>query len=71
MRPWPWVEDHHTMGTAGIAVHFGPAHPAAHGVLRMTLYMKGEHVLGAILTLGLLHRGTEKLLEHRHPMQWL
>ena len=47
-------------------LHFGPAHPAAHGVLRMVLSMRGEWVVGSVLTLGLLHRGTEKLMELRH-----
>jgi len=48
-------------------LHFGPAHPAAHGVLRCMLAMRGEYVTGVVLTLGLLHRGTEKLMELRHP----
>lgn len=52
------------MGSA--ILHFGPAHPAAHGVLRCILMMRGEYVVGCILTLGLLHRGTEKLMEMRH-----
>ncbi len=47
-------------------LHFGPAHPAAHGVLRCILQMRGEYVIGSVLTLGLLHRGTEKLMEMRH-----
>ena len=47
-------------------LHFGPAHPAAHGVLRCILVMRGEYIMGTVLTLGLLHRGTEKLMELRH-----
>lgn len=47
-------------------LHFGPAHPAAHGVLRCILLMQGEYILSTVLTLGLLHRGTEKLMEMRH-----
>ena len=49
-------------------LHFGPAHPAAHGVLRCMLCMRGEYILGCTLTLGLLHRATELLMEIRHPV---
>ena len=49
-------------------LHFGPAHPAAHGVLRCMLCMRGEYVMGCTLTLGLLHRSTERLMELRHPV---
>ena len=59
------------MSTVWTTLHLGPAHPAAHGVLRCVLHMRGEHVAGCVLTLGLLHRGTEKLLELRHPLQCL
>ena len=52
------------MGTS--VLHFGQAHPAAHGVLRCILMMRGEYIVGSVLTLGLLHRGTEKLMEVRH-----
>ena len=54
------------MGTS--VLHFGPAHPAAHGVLRCMLCMRSEYVVGCTLTLGLLHRGTERLMEMRHPV---
>ena len=54
------------MRTSTSTLHFGPAHPAAHGVLRLVVVMRGEWIVGSILTLGLLHRGTEKLLEMRH-----
>ena len=57
------------MHSSSTTLHMGPAHPAAHGVLRAMLCMRGEYVLGCVLSLGLLHRGTEKLLELRHPMQ--
>ena len=57
------------MLTTGLMLAFGPAHPAAHGVLRCMLVMQGEWVIGATITLGLLHRGTEKLIELRHAMQ--
>ncbi len=57
------------MSTVGTVVHFGPAHPAAHGVLRCMLVMRAEHVLSTVITLGLLHRGTEKLIELRSILQ--
>jgi NADH-quinone oxidoreductase subunit D len=47
------------------AVNFGPQHPAAHGVLRLVLEMDGEVVTRADPHVGLLHRGTEKLMEYR------
>ena len=43
-------------------VNFGPQHPAAHGVLRLILEMRGERVQRADPHIGLLHRGTEKLV---------
>jgi NADH:ubiquinone oxidoreductase subunit D len=46
-------------------VNFGPQHPAAHGVLRMILEMNGEEILRADPHIGLLHRGTEKLIEYK------
>ena len=44
-------------------MNFGPQHPAAHGVLRMVLELDGEIVERVDLHIGLLHRGTEKLME--------
>jgi len=46
-------------------LNFGPQHPAAHGVLRLVLELKGEVVVKADPHIGLLHRGTEKLLEYK------
>jgi len=46
-------------------LNFGPQHPAAHGVLRLVLEMDGETILKADPHVGLLHRGTEKLAEHK------
>jgi len=46
-------------------VNLGPQHPAAHGVLRLVLELDGEVVVRADPHIGLLHRGTEKLMEHR------
>ncbi len=50
-------------------VNFGPQHPAAHGVLRMVLELDGEIVTRADPHIGLLHRGTEKLMESRTYLQ--
>ncbi|MCK5167458.1 MAG: NADH-quinone oxidoreductase subunit D [Rhodospirillaceae bacterium] len=52
-----------------LTLNFGPQHPAAHGVLRMVLEMDGEVVERADPHIGLLHRGTEKLIEHKTYMQ--
>lgn len=52
-----------------ITVNFGPQHPAAHGVLRLILEMDGEVVTRADPHIGLLHRGTEKLIEHKTYLQ--
>ncbi len=50
-------------------INFGPQHPAAHGVLRLVLEMDGEIVERADPHIGLLHRGTEKLIEYKTYMQ--
>ncbi|MDP3961574.1 MAG: NADH-quinone oxidoreductase subunit D [Pseudorhodobacter sp.] len=50
-------------------INFGPQHPAAHGVLRMVLELDGEIVVRADPHIGLLHRGTEKLMESRTYLQ--
>ena len=50
-------------------VNFGPQHPAAHGVLRLVLEMNGEVVERADPHIGLLHRGTEKLIEYKTYLQ--
>ncbi|EDR05498.1 uncharacterized protein LACBIDRAFT_303351 [Laccaria bicolor S238N-H82] len=52
-------------------VNFGPQHPAAHGVLRMILELNGEEILRADPHIGLLHRGTEKLIEYKTYIQAL
>ena len=51
------------------AINFGPQHPAAHGVLRLVLEMDGEVIERADPHIGLLHRGTEKLIEYKTYMQ--
>lgn len=50
-------------------INFGPVHPAAHGVLRLVLELNGEVVERVDPHVGLLHRGTEKLLEHKTYLQ--
>jgi NADH dehydrogenase I D subunit len=52
-------------------MNFGPQHPAAHGVLRLVLELDGEIIRRADPHVGLLHRGTEKLIEHKTYMQAL
>ena len=52
-------------------INFGPQHPAAHGVLRLVLDLDGEVVERADPHIGLLHRGTEKLIEYKTYMQAL
>ena len=52
-------------------INFGPQHPAAHGVLRLVLEMNGEVVERSDPHIGLLHRGTEKLIEQKSYLQAL
>ncbi len=52
-------------------INFGPQHPAAHGVLRLVLDLDGEIVTRVDPHIGLLHRGTEKLIEHKTYLQAL
>ncbi|MGB1418503.1 MAG: NADH-quinone oxidoreductase subunit D, partial [Candidatus Puniceispirillaceae bacterium] len=54
-----------------ITMNFGPQHPVAHGVLRLVLEMDGEVIERADPHVGLLHRGTEKLIEHKTYLQAL
>src|SRR3954467_6390060 len=51
------------------SINFGPQHPAAHGVLRLVLRLNGEVVKRADPHIGLLHRGTEKLIEYKNYTQ--
>jgi NADH dehydrogenase I D subunit len=55
----------------GLTLNFGPQHPAAHGVLRLVLNLKGEFVERSDPHIGLLHRGTEKLIEYKTYLQAL
>ncbi len=50
-------------GLRNFTINFGPQHPAAHGVLRLVLELDGEVVRRVDPHIGLLHRGTEKLIE--------
>lgn len=52
-------------------INFGPQHPAAHGVLRLILDLNGEIIERADPHIGLLHRGTEKLIEYKTFLQAL
>ena len=52
-----------------LTINFGPQHPAAHGVLRMVLEMDGEVIERVDPHIGLLHRGTEKLIEDKTYLQ--
>ncbi len=54
-----------------VEINFGPQHPAAHGVLRLILEMDGEVIERADPHIGLLHRGTEKLIEYKTYLQAL
>lgn len=54
-----------------LSLNFGPQHPAAHGVLRLVLELEGETVMRADPHIGLLHRGTEKLIEYKTYTQAL
>lgn len=63
------IADHTTIKP--YTMNFGPQHPAAHGVLRLVMEMDGEMVTRADPHIGLLHRGTEKLIEAKTYMQAL
>ena len=59
------------MAESSYTLNFGPQHPAAHGVLRLVLQLDGEIVERADPHIGLLHRGTEKLIEYKTYLQAL
>jgi NADH-quinone oxidoreductase subunit D len=59
------------LATRNFTINFGPQHPAAHGVLRMVLELDGEIVTRVDPHIGLLHRGTEKLIEQKTYLQAL
>jgi NADH-quinone oxidoreductase subunit D len=61
----------HSKDIKNVSINFGPQHPAAHGVFRLILEMDGEVIERADPHIGLLHRGTEKLIEHKTYLQAL
>src|SRR5690606_27230889 len=63
--------ERHLTKIKNFTLNFGPQHPAAHGVLRLVLELDGEVVVKADPHIGLLHRGTEKLIEHKNYLQAL
>jgi NADH-quinone oxidoreductase subunit D len=58
-----------TAASRNFTINFGPQHPAAHGVLRLVLELDGEVVARVDPHIGLLHRGTEKLIEYKTYLQ--
>lgn len=54
---------------SNLTINFGPQHPAAHGVLRLVMELSGESVKKCDPHVGLLHRGTEKLIEYKTYLQ--
>lgn len=60
-----------TAGFRAMQLNFGPQHPSAHGVLRLILVLRGEIILRVDPHIGLLHRGTEKLLEQKTVLKGL
>lgn len=63
------MEDNKQIFEKDLTLNFGPQHPAAHGVLRLILEMDGEVITKADPHIGLLHRGTEKLIEQKTYLQ--
>lgn len=55
--------------TKVLQLNFGPQHPAAHGVLRLIIFLDGEYIIKVDPHIGLLHRGTEKLIEYKPYIQ--
>ena len=64
-------DDYESRKIRHYTVNFGPQHPAAHGVLRLILELNGEEIVRADPHVGLLHRGTEKLIEYKTYLQAL
>lgn len=63
------IKKSHDSSNNPYILNFGPQHPAAHGVLRLLLQLDGEEVVKADPHVGFLHRGTEKLIEHKTYLQ--
>ncbi len=58
------------LGADEIILNMGPQHPSTHGVLRVKLRLDGEKVIGSECVIGYLHRGVEKIAEHRSYQQF-
>ncbi|MGH9705047.1 MAG: NADH-quinone oxidoreductase subunit D [Candidatus Acidiferrales bacterium] len=58
------------LGADEIILNMGPQHPSTHGVLRVKLKLDGERVIGSECIIGYLHRGVEKIAEHRSYQQF-
>uniref|UniRef100_A0A8D2PT83 NADH dehydrogenase [ubiquinone] iron-sulfur protein 2, mitochondrial n=1 Tax=Zosterops lateralis melanops TaxID=1220523 RepID=A0A8D2PT83_ZOSLA len=80
VSPCPWCPYHvpecphcpfYVPKVSSLTINFGPQHPAAHGVLRLVLELSGETVKRCDPHVGLLHRGTEKLIEYKTYLQAL
>lgn len=71
----PWIRykfnDKFFKKVKNLSLNFGPQHPAAHGVLRLVLDLDGEVINKIDVHIGLLHRGTEKLIEYKTYLQAL
>jgi len=65
----PWIAHPEHTDDGRITINFGPQHPAAHGVLRLVLELDGEVITRVDPHIGLLHRGTEKLMEQKTYLQ--
>lgn len=66
-----YLKDDLVQDFKSFTLNFGPQHPAAHGVLRLVLELNGEVISRADPHIGLLHRGTEKLIEYKNYLQAL
>lgn len=58
------------LGADELVINMGPQHPSTHGVLRVKLRMDGERIMGTECIIGYLHRGVEKIAEHRSYAQF-
>ncbi|KAI4481416.1 hypothetical protein M0804_009536 [Polistes exclamans] len=66
---YPDLDQKPRVEVKNVQINFGPQHPSAHGALRLILELEGEIVLKVDPHIGLLHRGTEKLMEHKTYLQ--
>ncbi|KAI8484724.1 NADH-ubiquinone oxidoreductase 49 kDa subunit-like [Branchiostoma floridae x Branchiostoma belcheri] len=71
IKPWSSRDPVPDTEVSNLTVNFGPQHPAAHGVLRLVMELSGESVKRCDPHIGLLHRGTEKLIEYKTYLQAL